>query len=127
WCHGCRLIHYKIANVFSACISEINRGLSTEYEGVGNPAGAARPEDILQVGLDVERALEQSQAISQLQHRLVRLHSNTWIQLFRPPLRILQVIAKMTIDDAQADYVSRTRWENAARNKSGGRQKKDSR
>src|SRR5262249_14400367 len=27
----------------------------------------------------------------------------------------------MTIDDAQADYVSRTRWENAARNKSGGK------
>src|SRR5262252_6560928 len=101
--------------------SEINGNLSPEHEGVGNPAGTARPEDILQVGLDVERALAQSQAISQLQHRLVRLHSNTWIQLLRPPLGILQVIAKMTVDDAQADYVSRTIWENAARNKCGGK------
>jgi hypothetical protein len=46
--------------------SEINGNLSTEHEGVRNPAGTARPEDILQVGLDVERALEQSQAVSQL-------------------------------------------------------------
>src|SRR4029077_21064412 len=80
--------------------------------------GAARPEDILQVRLEVERALEQSQAVSQLQDRLVRLHSNIWIQLLRPPLKILQVIAKMTVDNAQADYVDRTRREDAARNKS---------
>src|SRR5262245_7033153 len=98
--------------------SEINGDLSTEHEGVRNPASTARPEDILQVGLDVERTPEQSQAVSQLKHRLLRLHSNSWIQLLRPPLRILQVIAKMTVDHAQADYVSRTRWENAARNKS---------
>src|SRR4029077_19552372 len=83
--------------------------------------GAARPEDILQVRLEVERALEQSQAVSQLQHRLVRLHSNIWIQLLRLPLRILQVIAKMTVDNAQSDYVSRTRGEDAARNKSAGK------
>ena len=51
----------------------------------------------------------------------MRLHSNAWIQLFRPPLRILQVIAKMTIDNAQTDNVSRTQWENAARNNSGGK------
>ena len=88
--------------------SEINGDLSTEHEGVRNPAGTARPEDILQVGLDIERTLEQSQAIGQLQHRLVRLHSNSWIQLLRPLLRVLQVIAKMTVDNAQADYVSRT-------------------
>ena len=102
--------------------SEINGNLSTEHEGVRNPAGTARPEDVLQVGLDVERTLEQSQAVSELQHRLVRLYSNIWIQLLRPPLRILQVIAKMTVDDAQANYVSRTRWENAARNESGGKE-----
>src|SRR5215470_15746854 len=101
--------------------SEINGDLSTEHEGVRNPAGTARPEDILQVGLDVERTLEQSQAVSELKHRLVRLHSNSWIQLLRPPLRILQVIAKMTIDHPQTDYVSRTRGENAARNKSSGK------
>src|SRR5215472_111398 len=104
-----------------ACISEINGDLSTEHEGVRNPAGTARPEDILQVGLEVERTFEQSQAVSPLQHRLVRLHSNIWIQQLRPPLRILQVIAKMAVDDAQADNVSRTRWKNAARNKSGGK------
>ena len=85
--------------------SEIDGNLSTEDEGVRNLAGTARPEDVLQVGLEVERALEQSQAVSQLQHRLVRLHSNIWIQLLRLPLRILQVIAKMTVDDAQADNV----------------------
>src|SRR5215468_8162081 len=101
--------------------SEINGKLSAEHEGVRNPAGTARPEDILQVGLDVERTLEQSYAVSQLHHRLVRLHSNSWIQLLRPPLKILQVIAKMTVDNAQADYVSQTRWKNATRNKSGGK------
>src|SRR5215831_15604018 len=105
-----------------ACISEINGDLSTEHKGVRNPAGTARLEDILQVGLDVERTIEQSQAVSKLQHRLVRLYSNIWIQLLRPPLRILQVIAKMTVNNAQANYVSRTRWENAARNESGGKE-----
>ncbi len=40
--------------------SEIDANLSTEDESVGNSAGAARPEDILQVRLEVERALEQS-------------------------------------------------------------------
>jgi len=95
--------------------------LSTEHEGVRNPAGTAWSEDILQVGLEVERTPEQSKAVSQLHGCLVRLHSNTWIQLLRRPLRILQVIAKMTVDNAEADYVSRTRWENAARNKSGGK------
>src|SRR4029077_11885967 len=80
--------------------------------------GAARPEDILQVRLEVERALEQSQAVSQLHHRLVRLHSNIWIQLLPPPLKILQVIAKMAVDNAQADHVDRTRGKDAARNKS---------
>jgi hypothetical protein len=98
--------------------SEINRDLSTEHEGVRNPVGTARPEDMLQVGLDVEGTLEQSQAVSKLKYRLVRLHSNIWIQLLRPPLKILQVIAKLTVDNAQADYVSRTRGEDAARNKS---------
>src|SRR6516162_11844113 len=62
-----------------ACISEINSDLSTEHEGVRNPAGTAWPEDILQIGLEVERTLQQSQAVSQLQHGLVRLHSNIWI------------------------------------------------
>ena len=98
--------------------SEIDANLSTKDERVWNPAGATRSEDILQVRLEVERALEQSQAVSQLHHRLVRLHSNIWIQLLRPPLKILQVIAKMTVDNAQADYVDRTRGEDAARNKS---------
>jgi hypothetical protein len=40
--------------------SEIDANLSTKDERVWNPAGAARPEDILQVRLEVERALEQS-------------------------------------------------------------------
>jgi len=97
--------------------SEINGYLSTEHEGVRNPAGTPRPEDILQVGLDVERAFEQSQAVSQLHHRLVRLHSNIWIQLLRLPLKILQVIAKMTVHDAQAHNVSRPQWDNATHNK----------
>ena len=88
--------------------SEINGYLSTEHEGVRNPAGTGRAEDILQVGLDGERTLEQSQAVSQFQHCLVRLHSNIWIQLLRLPLKTLEVIAKMTVDNAQADYVSRT-------------------
>jgi hypothetical protein len=105
-----------------ACISEINGDLSAEHERVRNPAGTAWPENILQIGLDVERAVEQSHAISQLQDRLVRLHSNIWIQLLRPTLKILQVIAKMTVHNAQADYISRTRWENATRNK-GARKK----
>src|SRR5262252_7857688 len=51
----------------------------------------------------------------------MRLHSNAWIQLFRPPLRILQVIAKMTVDNAQTGNISWTRWENASCNKSGGK------
>jgi hypothetical protein len=51
----------------------------------------------------------------------VRLHSNTWIQLLRPSLKTLQVVAKMTVDNAHADYVSWTRGENAACNKSGGK------
>src|SRR6266481_2064668 len=71
---------------------------------------------MLQVRLKVERALEQSQAVGQLHHRLVRLHSNIWIQLLRPPLKILQVIAKMTVDNAQADQVDRTRDQERAGN-----------
>src|SRR6266496_6207153 len=99
--------------------SESDANLSTKDERVWNPAGAARPEDILQVRLEVERALEQSQAVSQLHYRLLRLHSNTWIQLLRPLLKILQVVAKMAVDNAQADHVYRTRGKYAARNKSG--------
>ena len=98
--------------------SEIDPNLSTEHECVRNPARTAWPEDILQVGLEVERTLEQSQAVSQLHGCLVRLHSNIWIQLLRPPLKVLQVIAKMTVDNAQADNIVRTRRENATRNKS---------
>src|SRR5262247_872666 len=97
--------------------SEINGDLSTEHEGVRNPASTARAQDILQVGLDVEGTLEQSQAVSQLKHRLVRLHANIWIQLLRLPLKTLEVIAEMTVDNAQADYVLRPRGENAACNK----------
>ena len=102
--------------------SEIDANLSAKDERVWNPAGAARTEDILQVRLEVERALEQSQAVSQLNHRLVRLHSDIWIQLLRSPLKILQVIAKMTVDNAQADYVDWTRGEDATSNK-GSREK----
>src|ERR1700756_26471 len=98
-------------------MSEINGDLSTEHQRVRNSASTARPEDILQVRLEVERTLEQGKAVSQLQHRLVRLHPKIWIQLLRLPLRILQVIAKMTVDNAQADYVDRTRRKDATRNK----------
>jgi hypothetical protein len=40
--------------------SEINGDLGSKDESVGNPAGTSRSEDILQVGLEIERAPEQS-------------------------------------------------------------------
>ena len=40
--------------------SEIDANLSTKDQRVWNPAGAVRPEDILQVWLEEERTLEQS-------------------------------------------------------------------
>ena len=58
-------------------------------------------------GLEVERALEQSQAVSQLDHRFGD-YTHIRIQLLRSPLKILQVIAKMTVHNAQADYVDWT-------------------
>src|SRR5205814_4725359 len=44
--------------------SEIEANLSTKDDRVRNPAGAFRPEDILQVGLEEERTLEQSHSIN---------------------------------------------------------------
>src|ERR1043166_5334561 len=99
---------------------EVDADLGSEDERVGDAAGAAGPDDVLKVRLHVDRASGKSEAISQFHRCLVFLHSNCWIQHLRPLLRILQVLAEVTEDNAQAGHIHRPRWEDAARHKSGG-------
>src|SRR5262245_5906105 len=95
---------YKCAsrNPSSTRRSEVDAGLEAERQGVGDPARPARPDDVLQAGLEEQSVSEKSQAIRPLQCHLIPLHANRQIELLRAPLRVLPVVAEMTVDEAKA-------------------------
>src|SRR5207249_2279903 len=88
--------------------SKVGAHLKSSNECVGNPAGPARTDDVLQVGLEEDRVSAESEAVGQLQRDLVPLHSDGRIRQLRTPLRVLQVIAEATVRDAEAPDVRRT-------------------
>src|SRR5215470_453858 len=48
------------------------------------------------------------------------LHADRWIELLDASLRVLQVVAEMTVHDAEAPYVRRPRCKDAADQEAGG-------
>ena len=46
-------------------VSEVDPHLKSGHEGVGNAAGAPRPDDVLEVGLEEERVLIEPKPIRQ--------------------------------------------------------------
>src|SRR5262245_19427293 len=88
-------------------VSEVDAGLKPADQRVGEPAGAAGADDVLQVGLEEERGSAESEAVAQLDRDLVALHAHGGIQRPRAPLRVLQVIAEATVGDTDARDVRR--------------------
>src|SRR4029453_15743667 len=101
-------------------ISEVDPSFESDHKGVGDLAGAARPDDVLEVGREVDRVLEESEPIGQLERGLVLLDSDGRIRLPRAPLRVFQVFAESTVHDTEAYDVGRPRREHAARDHAGG-------
>src|SRR5215469_12527239 len=101
--------------------SKIDGDLNAKDESIGDATRTTWADDVLQVGLEKERAVDESEPIGQFHYRLVLLHSNIRIQPLRPLLRILQIIAKMTIDNAEGSHVCRARRKNAAGGEGSGK------
>src|SRR5262249_46428159 len=95
-------------------ISEVDPGFESDHERVGDPAGAARLDDVLEVGRKVDGVLEEPEPIGQLQRGLVPLDAHGRIRDTRAPLRILEVIAEATVRGAEGEDVGRPRGEHAA-------------
>src|SRR5215831_15182256 len=99
--------------------SEVEATLKANHESVGVLARPTQPDDILQVGLEVQCVPEKPQAIGPLQRHLIRTHADRWIELLRAPLRVLQVVAEVTVYHAEAPHVRRPRCKDAADQEAG--------
>src|SRR5216684_3767953 len=94
------------------------------HECVGNPTSTTGPDDVLQVGLEAQCVPEKPEAVGQLERRLISLHSDGGIRLQRAPLRVLQIIAELPENDAEAAPVPRPRREKAAEEEASGGKKR---
>src|SRR5215510_2881802 len=101
-------------------VSKVEPHLKSRDERVGNVARPAWPDDVLQVGLEEERVLIEPKPIRQLERNLVFLYADRRARLPRALLRVLQVVAEVSVHDAEAADVRRPRRENAADDDGGG-------
>ena len=99
---------------FGYACSKVDPYPDPAHECVGNLTSTTGPDDVLQVGLEDQCAPEKPEAVGQLERRLISLHSDGGIRLPRAPLRVLQIIAEVTGNDAEAAPVPRPRREKAA-------------
>src|SRR5262249_18782202 len=51
---------------------------------------------------------------------LIALHADRWIELLGAPLRVLQVVAEVTVYDAEAPHIRRPRGKDATDQEAGG-------
>src|SRR5262245_18365613 len=101
-------------------VSKVDAHLKSGHKGVGNTARPARPDDVLEVGLEEERVPIEPKPIRQLERNLVSLDADRRAQQPRTLLRVLQVVAEVSVHDAEAADVRRPRRENAADDGTGG-------
>src|SRR5262245_60173711 len=100
--------------------SKVDPHLKSGHEGVGNVASATGPDDVLQVGLEEERIPIEPKPIRQLERNLVFLYADRRTLLPGTPLRVLQVIAEVSVHDAEAGDIGGPRLEDAAGDGTGG-------
>src|SRR5262245_18648104 len=100
--------------------SEVDAGLESGHEGVGNLARPTGPDDVLEVGLEEHGLPAEAKPIGQLERDLVPLDADGRIRRPRAPLSVLQVIAEATVHDAHASHVRRPRREHSADEEPGG-------
>jgi len=105
---------------FRYASAEVEAALEAEHDGIGVLARPTRPDDVLQVGLEEECIPEKPQAIGPLQRHLIPLHADRRIELLRAPLRVLQVVAEVTVHDAEAPHVRRPRCKDATDQEASG-------
>src|SRR6266852_5880274 len=99
---------------FGYACSKVDPSPEPAHECVGNPASTTGPDDVLQVALKDQCALEKPEAVRPLERPLMSLHSDGGIRLLRAQLGVLQIIAEVTGNDAEAAPVRRPRREKAA-------------
>src|SRR5215510_2116133 len=100
--------------------SEVEATLKANHEGVGVLARPTRPDDVLHVLLEVQCAPEKPQAIGPLQRHLIHTHADRRIELLGASLRVLQIVAEVTVYDAEAPHVRRPRCKDAADQEASG-------
>src|SRR5262249_27416847 len=100
--------------------SEVEAALEADHESVVVPARPTRPDDVLQVGLEEEGIFEKPQAIGPLQRHLIVLHADRRIELLGARLRVLQVVAEVPVNNAEAPHVRRPRGKDATDQEAGG-------
>src|SRR5262245_4451230 len=101
-------------------VSKVESHLKSGNERVGNVARPPRPDDVLQVGLEEERVPIEPEPIRQLERDLVFLYADRRALLPGTLLRVLQVVAEMSVHDAEAGDIRRPRLEEAADDCTGG-------
>src|SRR5262245_49395983 len=101
-------------------VSKVEPHLKSRDERVGNVARPAWSDDVLQVGLEEERVLIEPKPIRQLERNLVFLYADRRARLPRALLRVLQVVAEVSVHDAQAGEIRWPRLEDAADDGTGG-------
>src|SRR6266446_8068673 len=100
--------------------SEVEAALEAEHDGIGVLARPTRPDDVLQVELEEECIPEKPQAIGPLQRHLIALHTDRWVELLGAPLRVLQVVAEVTVNNAKTPHVRRPRGKDATDQEASG-------
>src|SRR5216683_568467 len=99
---------------FGYACSKVDSYPDSAHECVGNLPSTTGPDDVLQVGLEDQCAPVKPEAVGKLERRLISLHSDGGIRLPRALLRVLQVIAELPENHAEAAPVPRPRREKAA-------------
>src|SRR5713226_10305802 len=100
---------------FGYACSKVDSCPDSAHECVGELTGTTGPDDVLHVGLEDQCAPAKPEAVGKLERRLISLHSDGGIRLLRAPLRVLQIIAEVTVNDAEAAPVRRPRRKEIAR------------
>ena len=93
---------------------EVDADLGADHEGVGDVPGTARPDNVLQVGLNEVCPVAKTKVVNPLQHCFLILDANRRIQLLGEPFGAAQVSAELAVIDSKAGHVPRPLPEDAA-------------
>src|SRR5260370_40983888 len=98
---------------FGYACSKVDSCPNSANECVGNLTSTTRPGDVPQVGLEDQCATAKPEAVGKRKRPLISLHSDCGIRRLRAPLKVLQIIAQVAGNDAEAATVPRQRGEKA--------------